>query len=709
MFAVIGSAMAKLRYTPRKSTVEVVDVLNESNTDVGRKSSQFRDEQVPRDSTTVNAIRSSPRKRKEPPTEVAGPKKLPRVSKAMIEQAIDKTAVPSQGSSPRLAKNGKRQSIYDRPGTNEESKEKESAPAAKPKGKRRYLTRPVRRGALFTGVPPIDLPEPELGRSSSPAQATKSHEKADRRAPQVQSVEPEEQEPPQVRGRGRVSKGAVIKSSKLPAVEGLQSTSKAQAEPPKNSSDHVRIEIEGRTNGAQSDIHTHHNKKARKRRTVVVMRSREALEATAGVEDAILLYGCSEPWTWVLAHAKKMVRPAKTAKSKHIVQAMDIIKSLKADYNTIYYAEVSEDEIDAAEANIKTLIRQLKDLRNEIANVDHEDHDPAFIEQIHQQIIPRISFMMKAALAARFQRQENGIPIESLEELVGLTNIVLAFRNVAEQAKNRPKELMNEDGEKVLGLGREAIAKLKIIKRNYSEVISEHRAEITRAEEARRREAMIGQDAEFQEQARQTRQEKAAELLRMQQEEMERRATAARRRVEQAAAQNRQWKQTLMTNPSAEAALLRKKFGLPYRHIITHAAAPAPEDPLIDIEDLDSDSELTNGRTAHAQANGVNNDRPRPQREPTEDIPAPSADQSWTVDQNVALTEGLKTFRGTDRYENILRTPKFQRLLHGKSSLDLEQRALFIKETMRTALVTGYWPGGMPVEGDWSWLRSVPD
>jgi hypothetical protein len=737
--------MAKLRATPGKptaSTVETVDVLNGSKKDVGttflRRRSEPPSSKPEVEEPQEKPTRTSPRKRKEPPTAVAGPSKLRRVRTrdALVEGPLTISPTPQQRSSIQPVNAGGRQNVYDHPEANEEEHPAVTAPAPAPR-KRKLLNR---KGAVvtFEGVHEVGLPE------ASPAKGTRSHDKnrqvtISRRNDSKEALRaPSRKGPPNImaqaakeivegsnaetgqpeasprsgRGRprkvsnghipgrrGRPSEAADLRSSK-PVVDPTTQYQATVDQPAANEEEAQDSVDESPSDTDPEPTSTSHKGTAE---------SKLEAEVTAGVKDAVSLYGCETAWTNVLVYAKKAMQSSTSIKPKSMGDVLATIKGMRVFYQKISEDQLSDGELGEADEEVKDMIKNLKGLFVKIA-ADPKEHDLTFAEFILIRVIPRISRLMKAALAARFDKIDNSIAVDSLKELVDLTNIAIGFRDLVDKAEHKPEGLINDKGEFLMGLSRSAISGLKSIKAKYSRFVTIQEMVVEHAKEARLRQAEIVHEAERNAAIeRQRTEEKAAGYARMLQEERERNAEAARKSQARRMEEERAWKQGLMSSSSVEAERLRKKFGLPYRPAIAVPAVSRVEDRVMDIDDFDVDEGFGTfqPRPSQPRRNGVNHSRPRPRREATEDIPAPVVEPRWTDAQTTALVWGLKEFRGQDRYQNVLHAPEVRDLLDGKSEFDLMQQALYIKQSMARALNTSPMLNGTPRKDDWSWLRSV--
>lgn len=740
MLAAVGTilSMAKLRATPGKptaSTVETVNVLNGSKKDVGTSFMRRRSEQPakPHDVQETQEIstRTSPRKRRDPSATVAGPSKLRRVTYAgdpRLEGAATRTSIPQQRSSTYSVKAGRGRNVYDPPDLNEEGQAAAAVTAPAP---RRQINM-TRRGAKdpFQGHQEVDLPD------SSPSKGTRSHDKARkittsrrkdprgtlqapngkrltnimaRAAKQVaeaESVVPEELEASIGPRRGRPSKGAEHRLGKQPTLGNVLPTSTSRTQPIGDQRDTVDEEAQESADELLSEVVPDPPRKSQRETANAEMEA----EVISGVEEAVSLHDCTIAWTKVLVYAKKAVQSRSLVKSRKINDVLNAIKGIKVAYMKIYHNEMPEGDLHEAETEIKIGTERLKDLLVKIAAADAKEHDLVFVEYIHEQVVPRMSLLLRAVLAARFNEEEQNISIDSLEELMGLIDVTLAFRDLAETAQSRPKQLMNGKGELILGLAASAIGSLKSIKKKYYKTISDHRIAVERANEARRREIDIAREAERAVATqRQRLHERAESYQKKLLEEREKNVEAARNLAARHAEEQRQWKQALISNRSIEAERLRKKLKLPYRPIAACDVALEVQDTIIDIDefDIDDNSEPVTSRPNQLRPNGFYHSRPRLRREPTEEIPAPVVEPKWTDEQMHALIWGLKSFRGQDRYQNILQSPDVLGILDGKNDFDLMQQALYVKQSMARAMDTGAMPNGTPLEDDWSWLRSV--
>lgn len=743
--------------TPTKTTVEAVDAMNGTFASPRRnslRSCQKQPTSTPEVGRTTHGsseqvTRNSPKKRKEPPTEGPEPMKRSRLSRASARVAVDamhETSVPQQMSNSNASRRVQRSNIYDPP-IEDEPAQDPIVQQPKKKALRKKSTKPTE--SRFEGVNGIDLPHQDLIVSSSPAQATRSHDQARRvqarrpaRAegskklalPQGRATDPrrnnlvraaelinevdEVVEPKIVEDsthvlRSRPSKGVQKVSEKQPATKDVEvpSADEPQDEPTNDESEDAGEEAEQSMMGTDDDSPSSPATVPKRRRSRSKPSVEEAAEATDGVAEPIALYDCSYAWKVVLVNAKKTVQDAKAAKSKQLKGIMEVIKSLKGSYNTIYQNKVSEDLLEQAETEITVRTRRLRDLREKVAALDPKHHNSAFVEQLYVQIIPRMSFMMKAALASRYDDTEKSLSIQSLEELVALMNIVLAFRQIGQTAKDRPDGLLNAEGEGVLVLTKNVIASVRKIRDKYSKVVKNHHREAIRLEDGRWLEAQIARETKRAAAIHQQRlQERNDSYQRKLREEKERQAIAARQQKEKLVDEAVKWKEALMTNRSSEAERLRQKFGLEYRLVSQRPEASPVFDTVVDIDDFefDSDFETVEPRATQSRANGIQHARPRARREPTEDIPAPSSEQKWTEQQTEALVWGLRKFRGRDKYQKILEAIAVKDLLRGKNDLDLMQQALYIKQSMGKAMETSVLPTGEVLEGDWTWLRSIP-
>jgi hypothetical protein len=757
LFSGFSKAGKGAKPIPTKTTVEAVNAMNGTPASMKRNSLRSRKELLANTAelehvshvTPEPLTRTSPRKRKEPPTEAPEPSKRSKLGRPSIRatgDAMDENSVSHQKSHTNLGSKGQRSNIYDHPVEDEPVQEETAPKPTKQKG----LNKKAK--SRFDGVDGIDLPAAELIVSSSPAQSTRSHDKTrkvgagrttvgegtkkvatsqketttSRRNHLAdasggieeadKSVEPEVVEPPKRLKRGRPSKGTKKESVAQPAVDDAPSARNSQPEPVENGSPAAEggPEEEQSTNEAETHTEIDSTRSRPKGRAMSEMTTEERMSAVSGVEDAISLYACSEPWTRVWVNAMKVNQHIRTAKSRRIKDVIGVISRLKDAYKTISEAETSAEEIEEAETIVSVETKQLQKLHSNITAIELNHHSLTFVEHIHELLVPRMSTLMKFAIEARYDKGSNILSIHSLKELLELMRITLGFREVAEQAANKPKDLTNEQGYLVLRLAKEAMASLKIIKKKYSEVVKTDHDINRRMEEARRREADTAETSREQRRAaaihQQRLQERNETYRRKLREEKERAAMAARQLREELAEQEREWKQALMANRSSEAGRLREKLGLGYRPVNPRPKPSPVRDTIVDIDDfeLDSDFEPVRQPPTRSRPNGVHHARPRPQREPTEDIPAPSGEQEWTDQQIEALVWGLKAFRGRDRYQNILHAPEAKGLLRGRSDLDLMQQALYIKQSMARAMETGVLPNGQALEDDWTWLMSVP-
>ena len=738
--------MAKLRATPGKptaSTVETVDVLNGSKKDVGttflRRRSEPLSSKPEVEEPQETLTRTSPRKRKEPPTAVAGPSKLRRVraSDALVKGPLTISPTPQQRSSTQPVNAGRRQNVYDHPEANKEEHPAVTAPAPAPR-KRKLLTR---KGAVvtFEGVHGVGLPE------ASPAKDTRSNDKnrqvttSRRNDSKEASRAPSRKGPPNImaqaakevvegsnaetgqseasprRGRGRprkvsnghipgrpgrLSEAADIRSSKQPVVDPTTQF-QATVDQPAANDEEAQESVDEPPSDAEPEPTSTSQKGTAK--------SKLEAEVIAGVKDAVSLHSCETAWTNVLVYAKKAMQPSTSIKPKSMRDVLATIKGMKVVYQKISEDKLSDGELDEAEEEIEDMIKNLKDLLVKIA-ADPKEHDLTFSESILIHVIPRISRLMEAALAARFNKTDKSIAVDSLEELVDLINIAIGFRDLADKAEHKPEGLINDKGELLLGMSRSAISGLKSIKAKYSSFVAIQEMVAERARKARLRQAEIAHEAERNAAIERRRTDgKAAAYERKLQEERERTAEAARKSQARWVEEERAWKQSLMSSSSVEAERLRKKFGLPYRPAVAVHAVSRVEDRVMDIDDFDVDEGFGTfqPRPSQLRPNGVNHSRSRPQREATEDIPAPVVEPRWTDAQTTALVWGLKEFRGQDRYQNVLHAPEVRDLLDGKNEFDLMQQALYIKQSMARALKISPMWNGKPRKDDWSWLRTV--
>jgi hypothetical protein len=753
----LSMAQDRAKPTPTRTTVEAVDAMNGPPANPKRNSLRFRNKQLDNmpelEHVSHDApepfTRTSPRKRKETPTEAPEHRKRGKLGKPSTRatgDAMDENSVSHQKSHPNLGGKGLRSNIYDHPVEDEPAQDEAVPKPTKQKG----LNKKTK--SRFDGVDGIDLPGAKLVVSSSPAQSTRSHDKmrkvgagrsavaegtkkvapsqkeatmsrrsrladtSERIEEADKSVEPEVVEPPKGLKRGRASKGREKKSVAQPIVEDAPPAGNSQPEPVENGSPAAEEEPEAEqpTNEAETYTEIDSTQSRPKGRVMSEMTTEERASAISGVEDAISLFACSEPWTRVWVNAKKVNQHIRTAKSRRIKDVIGVISRIKDAYKTVSDADASAEKIEEAETIISVESKQLEKLRANIAAIELNNHSLNFVEHIHELLVPRMSTLMKFAIEARYDKEANTLSIHSIKELLELMQVTLGFREVAEQATNKPKVLMNEQGYLVLRLAKEAMASLKIIKKKYSEVVKTDHDINRRMEEARRRDAETAENAREQRRAaaihRQRLQERKEAYQRKLQEEKERAAMAARQLMEELAEQEREWKQALMTNRSSEAGRLREKLGLGYRPVDPRPKPPPGRDTIVDIDDFEFDSDFEPVREPPTQSrpNGVHHARPRPHREPTEDIPAPSGEQEWTDQQIEALVWGLKAFRGRDRYQNILHAHEVKGLLRGRSDLDLMQQALYIKQSMARAMETGVLPNGQALEDDWTWLMSVP-
>ena len=741
--------MARLRTTtPRKptaSTVETVNVLNGSKQDVDTSLPGTRSE--PRPSTPeVGApketlTRTSPRKRKEPPTPVASSSKLRRVTRASLargESTKLRTSVPQQPSNVPPPNVGRRPNVYDPPeadGENETTATTATATAPVPR-KQVQLTRGGAKDR-FKGYHEVGLP------ASSPAKGTRSHDRTSKTftagridpksasqthvrkdlpnvmaqaAQQIEEVENLELgeeavsprknrggQPPKAskhkRGPGQPSKVAKNRSGRQASVDPTDvDQSQTNAAQPDITDEAVQ---EPSPSNAEPQLSRNAQKKSRD--------SGLNAEVIAGLEDAVSLYSCRNAWTDLLIYSKKVVQPSTSIKMEAMKTFLSTVKHVKVVYRKIHGDELSEEELAEAEKEIKDRTKQLKQLCEKIDAADPREHDLTFVECIHEQVVPRLGRLLSSVLEARFDTTKKSVSIYSLEELVGLIDIALFFRDLANKAREKPEGLINNEGELILGLARKAAAGLRVIQKKYSEAISDHENAVKREKDARRREAEIAHErhsaAATQQQSLR---EKAKAYERKLEEERAKLAEAARKLQARRLEEDQQWKTALMSNRSLEAERLRRKFGLPARPMGELNQSPSIESSVMDIDDFDFDENLGQPRSRPRPilSNG-SNQRPRARREPTEEIPPPVVEPRWTDQQTIALTWGLQTFRGPDRYRRILDAPEVHSILDGKNDFDLMQQALYIKQSMARAMDTGTMVSGEPLKDDWSWLRSV--
>lgn len=73
-------------------------------------------------------------------------------------------------------------------------------------------------------------------------------------------------------------------------------------------------------------------------------------------------------------------------------------------------------------------------------------------------------------------------------------------------------------------------------------------------------------------------------------------------------------------------------------------------------------------------------------RHPTEEIPAPDPNTTWSEEENIALLNGLQEYLGDDRYTKILRDSRFGRVLRGKDVDQCMTRAVFFQTGCRQIL-----------------------
>jgi hypothetical protein len=737
--------MARLRTTPKKpsaSTVETVNVLNGSKQDVDTSLSGAPGE--PRPSTPEvgepkeTLTRTSPRKRKEPPTAVASSNKLRRVTRTSdtrVESTELMTTVPQQASSAPPPSVGRRQNVYDPPEADGENETAATATAPVPR-KRVQLTR---QGAKdpFEGHHEVGLPE------SSPAKGTRSHDKTSKtsttgrinsksasqthgrkdlpnimaQAPQqieeVENVEPvEEAVSPRKnqggrprkpskhgRGRGRPSKVAKNTSSRQASVD------PADIDRSQPNDDQPDITDEAVQESSSSNAEPGPSRNAKKKTGDPELEA----EVIAGLEDAVSLYSCKNAWTDLLVYAKKALQPSTSIKLKAMKAFLSTIKDVKSVYRKIHGDDISEEECGKAEEQIKDGTKQLKQLFDKIDAADPKEHDLTMMECIHEQVVPRMARLLSEALTTRFDSRLKTISIDSLNELVGLINIALLFRDLAAKAREKPEGLINGEGERILRFGQRAEAGLRLIKKKYMGVVSDHKVAVELEKEARRREKEIAYELQSTAAAELQRgRDKAKAYERKLEEERAKKAEAARKLEARRVEEDREWKTALMSNRSLEAERLRKKFGLPARPVGALDQSSRIESTVMDIDDFgfDEDLEQLRSRPRKILSNG-SNQRPRARREPTEEIPAPVVEPQWTDRQTVALTWGLQVFRGPDRYTRILAAPEVRSILDGKNDFDLMQQALYIKQSMARAMDTGMMVNGEPLKDDWSWLRSV--
>ena len=737
--------MARLRPTPKKptaSTVETVNVLNGSKQDVDTSLSGAPGE--PRRSTPEvgepkeTLTRTSPRKRKEPPTAVASSNKLRRVtraSNARVESTELRTTVPQQASSAPLPSVGRRQNVYDPPEADGENETAATATAPVPR-KRVQLTR---QGAKdpFEGHHEVGLPE------SSPAKGTRSHDKTSKNstvgrinsksasqthgrkdlpnimaqaAQQIEEAENVERveeavsprknqgsQPPKPskhgRGRGRPSKVAKNTSSRQASVD------PADVDQSQTNEDQPDITDEAVQESSSSNVEPD---PPRNTQQETGDRKVEA-EVIAGLEDAVSLYSCKNAWTDLLVYAKKALQPSTSIKLKAMKAFLSTIKDVKLVYRKIQGDEISAEELGEAETVIKNRTKQLKELLDKIAAADPKEYDLTFVECIHAQVVPRLARLLSSVLNARFDARKNNISTHSLDELVKLIDIALSFRDIAAKAREKPAALINDKGELILRSAQKGAAGLRLIRKKYLEAISDHETAVAREKEARRREAEIARERQSTAAAEQQKhRDKAKAYERKLEGERARQAEAARKLEARRLEEDREWKTTLMSNKSLEAERLRKKFGLPARPVGKLKQSSRVENTVMDIDDFDFDENLEQpmSRPRQTLSNG-HSQRPRARREPTEEIPAPVVEPQWTDQQTIALTWGLQVFRGPDRYTRTLAAPEVRSILDGKNDFDLMQQALYIKQSMARAMDTGAMVNGEPLKDDWSWLRSV--